>query len=71
MLSGVKSGDMIPVESVGIGDCDSVGEIYYTNFKENIESFKYNKLLDIGDNFFGSTIPTPRRTWSHSSTTNY
>ena len=43
--------DTIPIESVGIGDYDNVGEIYYTKFKENLESFKYNKILDIGDQY--------------------
>jgi hypothetical protein len=25
-----------------------VGEIYYTRFKETMEAFKYNKMLDVG-----------------------
>jgi hypothetical protein len=47
--SGVKTGNQtLPLETVGIGDSDSVGEIYYTRFKETMEAFKYNKMLDVG-----------------------
>ncbi len=37
-----------PVATVGVGETDEVGEIFYTKFKQNLDQYRHNKILDVG-----------------------
>ncbi len=37
-----------PVATVGVGEADEVGEIFYTKFKQNLDQYRHNKILDVG-----------------------
>jgi hypothetical protein len=37
-----------PVATVGVGEADEVGEIFYTKFKQNLHQYRHNKILDVG-----------------------
>jgi hypothetical protein len=45
---GIINGNNSPIASVMVGELDNVGEIYYTQIKQNITPFFYNTFLDVG-----------------------
>ena len=43
------NGSESPVSTVGVGETDDVGEIYYTSFKLNLGQYRHNQILDVGE----------------------
>jgi hypothetical protein len=47
-FKGVVNETGNPVATVGVGETDEVGEIFYTKFKQNLDQYRHNKILDVG-----------------------
>jgi hypothetical protein len=48
LIKGVINETGNPVATVGVGESDEVGEIFYTKFKQNLDQYRHNKILDVG-----------------------
>ncbi len=48
LIKGMLNETGNPVATVGVGETDEVGEIFYTKFKQNLDQYRHNKILDVG-----------------------
>jgi hypothetical protein len=48
LIKGLINETGNPVATVGVGEADEVGEIFYTKFKQNLDQYRHNKILDVG-----------------------